>query len=201
MSRSTAAGLILASASPRRSELLRQAGFAFSVRAADVDEGVRPGEDAVRLALRLAVSKAAAIAETVLEKDAGDVILGADTVVEAPDGELLGKPADAADAARMLRLLDGTTHRVVTGVCCRSAERIEVAAAVTYVTFLSLGEAEIAAYVASGEPHGKAGAYAIQGRAARWTSRILGEYSNVVGLPLATVTTMLAGFDMQPCAD
>ena len=197
MIRNTPAGLILASASPRRSELLHQAGFAFAVRAADVDESVAPGEDAVRLALRLAALKAAAVATS----ESKGVVLGADTVVEAPDGELLGKPGDDADAARMLRLLAGATHRVVTGVCCHSAQRIEVAAAVTYVTFLTLSEAEIAGYVASGEPRGKAGAYAIQGRAARWTSRILGEYSNVVGLPLATATAMLAAFGVLPSDD
>ncbi len=194
MSRADSPSLILASTSPRRSELLQQAGFTFSVRVADVDETALPGEGAVRLALRLATMKAAAVATP----EAHEVVLGADTVVESPDGELLGKPANDADAARMLGLLAGGTHRVVTGVCCHTAERIEVAATVTHVTFLSLSEAEIAAYVASGEPHGKAGAYAIQGRAARWTSRILGEYSNVVGLPLATAASMLAGCGVFP---
>jgi septum formation protein len=193
MRRPDSPSLILASASPRRAELLQQAGFVFSVRVSDVDETVLPGESAVRLALRLATMKAAAVATPAT----GEVVLGADTVVESPDGELLGKPADDADAARMLNLLAGATHRVVTGVCCHTAERIEVAAAVTYVTFLSLSEAEIAAYVASGEPRGKAGAYAIQGLAARWTSRILGEYSNVVGLPLATAS-MLTGCGVYP---
>jgi septum formation protein len=187
------ARLILASASPRRAELLRQAGFSFQVQAADVDETALPVEDAVRLALRLAAMKAGAVAS-----GPGELVLGADTVVEAPDGELLGKPADDIDAARMLRLLSGNTHRVVTGVCCGAAERIEVAAAVTYVSFLTLSEAEIADYVASGEPRGKAGAYAVQGRAARFTSRIFGEYTNVVGLPLALVSAMLAGCGFFP---
>ena len=186
--------LILASASPRRAELLRQAGFSFQVRVADVDEAVLPGEDAVRLALRLAAIKAGVVASSSPE----EVVLGADTVVEAPDGELLGKPADHADAVRMLRQLSGATHRVVTGVCCCVAERMEVAASVTYVTFLTLSEADIESYVACGEPHGKAGAYAIQGRAARWTSRIAGEYSNVVGLPLSTAAAMLAACGIYP---
>jgi septum formation protein len=190
--------LILASASPRRADLLRQAGFSFQVRAADVDEAVLPGEDAVRLALRLAAIKAGAVASSARD----EVVLGADTVVEAPDGELLGKPITGvgadADAARMLRLLSGRTHRVITGVCCCLAERMEIAAAITYVTFQTLSDAEIESYVASGEPIGKAGAYAIQGRAARWTSRIVGEYSNVVGLPLSTAAAMLAACGIHP---
>jgi septum formation protein len=182
--------LILASASPRRADLLRQAGYAFEVRAVDADETVLAGEDAVSLALRLARVKACS--GTPSSPD--EVLLGADTVVQAPDGELLGKPVDDADAARMLALLAGGTHRVVTGVCCRRAERMEIAASVTYVTFTTIGDAEIAGYVASGEPRGKAGAYAIQGRAARWASRIVGEYTNIVGLPLSLTAAMLDGF-------
>ncbi len=153
--------LLLASASPRRSELLRQAGFRFTVRVADADETAEPGEDAVALAVRLARLKASAVGE------AGVVTLGADTVVAAPTGELLGKPADAEDAKRMLRLLSGETHEVVTGVCVTDGVRIETAASLTSVRFHSLSEQQIAAYVAGGEPMGKAGAYAIQGQAAR----------------------------------
>lgn len=179
--------LILASASPRRRELLLQAGYQFTVEPAEADETARPGEDGIALALRLAQTKA----EAVQARHPGEVVLGADTVVEAPDGELLGKPADAADAARMLRLLAGATHAVVTGVCVCSPARTEAAAALTYVTFQALDDAAIAAYVGSGEPMGKAGAYAIQGRAALWIPRILGEYSNVVGLPLALAGSML----------
>jgi septum formation protein len=189
--------LILASASPRRADLLRQAGYVFEVRAADADETVLPGEDAIGLALRLARVKACA--GTLGRPD--EVLLGADTVVQAQDGELLGKPVDDADAARMLALLAGGTHRVVTGVCCRCADRIEIAASVTYVTFTTIGAAEIADYVASGEPHGKAGAYAIQGRAARWASRILGEYTNIVGLPLSLTAAMLEGFGISGLKD
>ena len=184
--------LILASASPRRRELLTQAGYVFEVQATDTDEAAKPGESAVALALRLAEAKAAQAAAP------DTVVLGADTVVLAPTGELLGKPADGADAARMLRLLAGITHQVVTGVCLVGAEHTETAAAVTYVTFHTLSETEIAAYIASGEPMGKAGAYAVQGRAARFVPRILGDYSNVVGLPLALTADMLAAFGIYP---
>lgn len=118
------------------------------------------------------------------------VVLGADTTVTL-DGHILAKPEDAADAARMLRMLAGRTHRVITGVAVVSAERTEVAAEVTAVRFLDLSEQEIADYVATGEPMDKAGAYGIQGRAARWIPRVEGCYFNVVGLPLALVTTML----------
>jgi septum formation protein len=117
-------------------------------------------------------------------------VLGADTTVTL-DKQIFGKPADPEDAARMLRLLSGRTHRVVTGVAVVTAQRTEVAAEVTGVRFLTLSEQEIAAYIATGEPMDKAGAYAIQGRAARWIPRITGDYSNVVGLPLALVSTML----------
>jgi septum formation protein len=120
------------------------------------------------------------------------VVLGADTTVEV-DGAILAKPEDAADAARMLRLLSGRTHRVITGVAVVSEKRTDVAAEVTAVRFLALSDQEIAEYVASGEPMDKAGAYAIQGGAARWIPRIEGCYFNVVGLPLALVTTMLEG--------
>lgn len=189
--------LILASASPRRRELLQQAGFAFQVQSADIDETPEPGENPVALALRLARGKAEA-----LPLPENTVILGADTVVVAPSGELLGKPGDPDDAARMLALLSGATHRVITGVCVRSghpaASRCEVAAALTYVTFHTVSSSEIAAYVAGGEPTGKAGAYAIQGRAAQWIPHIHGDYSNVVGLPLALVATMLAAAGVLP---
>ena len=118
------------------------------------------------------------------------MVLGADTTVTL-DAHILGKPADAADAARMLRLLSGRTHRVITGVAVVAASGVQVAAEVTGVRFLTLSDEEIAAYIATGEPMDKAGAYAIQGRAARWIPRVEGCYFNVVGLPLALVTTML----------
>lgn len=190
------ARLILASGSPRRRELLAQAGFEFTVRAADVDESVRAGEDPVSYVTRLAREKAQAVFEVegqeTRDKGREDdvVVLGADTTVVL-DGEILGKPKDAADAARMLRALGGRTHRVITGVAVVSAERVEVAAEITAVRFAEIGDAEIAVYVASGEPMDKAGAYGIQGRAARWIPRIEGCYFNVVGLPLALVSAML----------
>jgi septum formation protein len=118
------------------------------------------------------------------------VVLGADTTVTL-DNAILGKPEDAADAARMLRLLSGRTHRVVTGVALARAKGTEVAAEVTAVRFLTLSEAEIAGYIATGEPVDKAGAYAIQGRAARWIPRVEGCYFNVMGLPLALVSSLL----------
>jgi septum formation protein len=127
------------------------------------------------------------------------LILGADTTVVAPDGQILGKPEDDADAARMLRLLGGATHKVVTGVALlaptASDTITEVAAEVTWVTMLTPTDKELTAYIATGEPQGKAGAYAIQGRAARWIPRIHGCYSNVVGLPLALIASMIEGVE------
>jgi len=196
--------LVLASASPRRRDLLSQAGFSFTVQAADIPEVQRPQEDPVAFVLRLAREKADAVYTARLDRSetcpgaspvpgaaSSPLVLGADTVVVAPDGSVLGKPAGVDDAARMLGLLAGNTHRVLTGVCLRSATRTEVAAELTYVTMHTLSGEEIAAYIATGEPFGKAGAYAIQGFAARWIPRIHGCYFNVVGLPLALVTSML----------
>jgi septum formation protein len=188
--------LVLASASPRRSELLTQAGYSFAVHPADISEEPRPNENPIAFALRLAREKADAVFAAIepLAEPNSPIVLGADTIVVAPDGSILGKPADAEDAARMLRLLSGATHQVVTGVCVRSATQTEVAAELTWVTMHTLSANEIAAYVASGEPFGKAGAYAIQGSAARWIPRIHGCYFNVVGLPLALVACMLETF-------
>ena len=178
--------LILASASPRRSELLRNAGIVFEVQPADVAEVPLPGELAQALAERLAREKAMAIARS----RPTDVVLGADTVVVI-DGEILSKPADAADAARMLRLLSGREHQVITGVCLVVSGQCSVASETTSVTMSEISEKEIAEYVATGEPMDKAGAYAIQGIASRWIPRIEGDYSNVVGLPVALVWRML----------
>jgi septum formation protein len=191
--------LVLASASPRRSELLTQAGYRFRVHPAHISEDALPGEDPIAYVTRLAREKADAVFRELTAGDPQELrrdgesqvaVLGADTTVTL-DNMILGKPADAADAARMLRLLSGRTHRVVTGVAVVTAEGVEVAAEVTAVRFLTLSDAEIADYVASGEPMDKAGAYAIQGRAARWIPRIEGCYFNVVGLPLALVSAML----------
>lgn len=185
--------LVLASASPRRRELLTQAGFAFRVEPASIDEELRTGENPVAYVTRLAREKAQSVYARLGAQDNATMVLGADTTVVAPNGEVLGKPADAADAARMLRVLSGATHQVITGVAVVSARVTEVAAEVTHVTVLQLGDEEIGAYVATGEPMDKAGAYAIQGYAGRWIPRVHGCYFNVVGLPLALVAAMLEG--------
>ena len=190
--------LVLASASPRRRELLAQAGFQFDAAAAHINEDPRPDENPIAYVTRLAREKADAIArlpEYAAHQDA--VVLGADTTVVAPSGEMLAKPLDDADAARMLRLLSGATHKVITGVALVAGDHTEVAAEVTYVTMRTLSEEEIAAYIRTGETHDKAGSYAIQGYAARWIPRIHGCYFNVVGLPLALVTAMLEGIEAK----
>ncbi|MGB9071350.1 MAG: Maf family protein [Terriglobales bacterium] len=183
--------LVLASASPRREELLRNAGIPFAVQPTQIAEDPLPGEGAKECAERLAREKALAVAR----QRPHDVVLGADTVVVI-DNEILGKPADGADAARMLRMLSGREHQVITGVCLVASGRWSVASETTVVTMSEITEDEIAAYIASGEPMDKAGAYAIQGIASRWIPRIDGDYSNVVGLPVALVWRMLkeAGF-------
>ncbi len=173
---------------------------------AHIPEDPLEGEDPVAYVTRLAREKAQAVfrtlsAENHTKQEAAPepgslVVLGADTTVTI-DKEILGKPEDAADAARMLRLLSGRTHRVITGVALVSAQRVEVAAETTAVRILTLSDEEIEAYVATGEPMDKAGAYAIQGLAARWIPRIEGCYFNVVGLPLALVSALLAGFKIQ----
>jgi len=255
--------LILASASPRRRELLTQAGYKFQIHPAHIPEDPHPNEDPIAYVTRLARQKAEAVYNEIVgkETDAGVpglddrgpqrqvfvvgveetwesttpnqqplVVLGADTTLTpdnqipgkpagAPglasetwestppdqqplivlgadttvtlDSHILGKPENPEDAARMLRLLSGRTHRVITGVSLVSANRTETAAEVTAVQFLTISEAEIQAYIATGEPNDKAGAYAIQGHAARWIPRIEGCYFNVVGLPIALVSTLL----------
>lgn len=180
--------LVLASASPRRRELLTQAGFSFSVHPADIPEDPLPNEDPIAYVTRLALEKAQAVYGQI--GGAGVQVLGADTTVIV-DHHILGKPEDAADAARMLRLLSGRAHRVATGVALVTARSSEATAEVTEVYFQPLTDAEIAGYVATGEPMDKAGAYAIQGRAARWIPRIEGCYFNVVGLPIALVAALL----------
>ena len=189
--------LILASASPRRRELLTQAGFTFQVHPAHVPEDPNPGEDPIAYVVRLACEKAETVFTEITKTTASEKrasaapqVLGADTTVTL-DNHILGKPENFADAVRMLRMLSGRTHRVITGVAVVTAKRTEVAAEVTGVTFRTLSDQEIEDYVATGEPMDKAGAYAIQGRAARWIPRIQGDYFNVVGLPIALVSTML----------
>jgi septum formation protein len=191
--------LILASASPRRRELLAQAGYHFTVQPSSVPESRRPGEEAIRFATRLAREKAEEVfaRHRPSSAHAPVMVLGADTVVVC-DGEVMGKPVDAADATRMLLLLSGRTHHVVTGVAVVwGLGAAEVAAELTQVTMRTLSPQEISDYVAGGEPMDKAGAYAIQGYAGRWIPRISGCYFNVVGLPLALVTSLLEGAELR----
>ena len=180
--------VVLASASPRRADLLTAAGVSFEVRPVEVDERPLDGEAPADYVSRVALDKARACAAP-----AGAVVLAADTVVVV-DGRILGKPADDADAARMLRLLSGRAHDVLTGVVVRRDAREATAVDSTAVSFTPLDEADIAWYVASGEPLDKAGAYGVQGLASRFVARIDGSYSNVVGLPVALACRMLSAF-------
>jgi septum formation protein len=183
--------IVLASASPRRQQLLKDAGIEFVVRPANIDEIQQLGEGAAYFAERMARDKARAIRASAPES----VVLGADTIVVARD-QVLGKPTDPADAVRMLRLLSNRQHFVITGVCLIGTDSHgtgfeDVRSEKTAVHFAALTDAEIRDYVATGEPMDKAGAYAIQGRASRWISKIEGDYSNVVGLPVDLVLRML----------
>ena len=204
--------LVLASASPRRHELLGRFGVAFDVRPVDLDESPRAGEPADALVRRLAVSKATAGLEAAVEPEV--VVLAADTVVVV-DGRILGKPTDPDDAARMLRSLSGRAHEVLTGVAVAhrgggdagggspevvlgAAVGVAVDVVTTEVTFAPLSDADVAWYVGSGEPLDKAGAYGIQGRGGIFVTAIDGSYDNVVGLPLAVTRVLLsdAGIDL-----
>jgi septum formation protein len=176
--------LILASASPRRAELLRAAGYEFEIVVADVDERVRDGEPPAEYVRRLAAEKSSAV----MAADA--IILGADTTVVVDD-EILGKPRDDDEAAAMLRRLAGRHHEVLTGVSIRQGAHEVGRVESTAVWFSVLTKEDIAWYVASGEGRDKAGAYAIQGLASRFIPRIEGSYANVVGLPVAVVAELL----------
>ncbi len=178
--------LVLASQSPRRQGLLRNAGIEFVVQPANLEEERLPDEDARAYAERLARDKARVVARL----RPADVVLGADTVVVV-DSAVLEKPRDAEDAARMLRLLSGRSHQVTTGVCLIGAGFEDVRSETTTVHFQPLSESDIAFYVAHGEPMDKAGGYAIQGIASRWIPRLEGCYFNVVGLPVPLVWRML----------
>jgi len=196
--------LVLASASPRRADLLRAAGFEFETVVAEVDERMRDGETPAMYVRRLAAEKSAAALAALAAQEglpglsrlsglAGvAVVLGADTVVVADDGATLGKPRDDADAAATLRRLSGRWHQVMTGVSLRKGAYEVGRVETTRVEFTTLTEADIAWYVASGEGRDKAGAYAIQGLASRFIPRIDGSYANVVGLPVAAVHALLA---------
>ena len=190
--------LVLASASPRRREILQNAGIDFIVQVADIPEIPMDGESPRGYAERLAREKALAV----FERDAGKFVLGADTIVVV-DNTILGKPRDSSDALRMLRLLSGRKHDVITGVCLVGGKTsvgssqfpvpgfVDVRSEITQVFVGNIEESEIHEYAATGEPMDKAGAYAIQGRASRWISRIEGDYFNVVGLPVSLVYRML----------
>jgi len=190
---------VLASASPRRQDLLRAAGIAITVQPTNIPEVPKDGEAPKAFAERLAREKAWAV----FKERPNDFVLGADTIVVV-DRQILGKPQDPADAVRMLRLLSGKTHEVTTAVCLMGPKAGanpgaakpesplgETGCETTQVTMNQLSDEEIRAYVATGEPMDKAGAYAIQGMASRWIPRIEGDYSNVVGLPIALVYRML----------
>ena len=194
--------LILASASPRRAELLRSAGYDFEIHAVDIDERSKPGEPPAEYVDRLAKEKSSRGLSAVvsgfgqtlegLSQTLEEVaVLGADTAVVV-GGTILGKPHDAEDAARMLRRLSGRSHQVMTGVCLQTTQRSVSHVEISSVTFAPLTEDQIAWYVASGEGTDKAGGYAIQGLASRFIPRIEGSYSNVVGLPIAVVSDLLS---------
>jgi septum formation protein len=182
--------LVLASSSPRRRELLSILGIPFTVQTAGIDESAKAGESPTQYATRLAREKARAVANG----RPADPVLGADTIVILGN-EVLGKPRDTDDARRMLRALSGKVHQVTTAVCLamngRSRDHLET----TSVFMREIPEAEINEYIATGEPMDKAGAYAIQGGAAKWIYRIEGDYFNVVGLPLAAVWQLLQSED------
>jgi septum formation protein len=196
--------LILASASPRRAELLRAAGYVFDIHAVEIDERSKARESPVEYVQRLAQEKSArALHEMSRDglpegKPEGPpkgghyalLVIGADTAVVI-GSEILGKPRDVEDAARMLRLLSGRTHQVMTGVCLVNAERSVSHVEISDVTFARLTEDQIAWYVSSGEGRDKAGGYAIQGLASRFIPRIEGSYSNVVGLPIASIDDLI----------
>ena len=177
--------IVLASQSPRRAEILRQAGIPFTIRVAAVDETPLRGEEPCDYVQRVAEMKARAAAAAPHE-----TVLGADTTVVI-DGEMLGKPADAADARRMLALLSGRCHQVMTGICVRRGSVVIRDYAVTKVWFTAMSARDIEEYAASGEPMDKAGAYAIQGLASKYIEKIEGCYFNVVGLPIALVYGLL----------
>ena len=173
--------LVLASNSPRRQQILKDAGIPFVVRVPNIHEERHPGEPPEEYARRLAEHKALAV-----PRSNDEIVLAADTVVVV-GGEVLEKPVDAPDALRMLRLLSGREHEVITGICLLSGSRTIMGAATTRVRFLKLSEPEMTAYAASGEPMDKAGGYAIQGLASKFIDRVEGCYFNVVGLPIALV--------------
>ena len=198
----SACAVYLASQSPRRRELLAQIGIAHRVLTVDIDERQRSGETPLDYVQRLAREKAAAGWQQLLMRQSGDQhlilapIIGADTAVVI-DGDILGKPTDAADAMAMLQRLSGRDHEVLTGVAIHAANAAQVVVSCTRVWFRALDRAEIEEYWASGEPRDKAGAYGIQGLAAKFIERIEGSYSGVVGLPLFETAQLLRSFGIE----
>lgn len=184
--------IILASSSPRRAEILRDAGIGFEILPAEIDETPLPGETASAMVARLAEAKARAATSQLNAGVRACFVIGADTTVEL-DGEILGKPRDPAHAREMLAKLSGRSHRVLTGIFLLQLPSGDTRAAVeiTTVTFASLGSGEIDEYVRTGEPLGKAGAYGIQGVAGRYIPKVEGCYFNIVGLPTATLYKLL----------
>lgn len=187
--------LYLASQSPRRKQLLEQLGVAFELLHVDVPEIRRPEESAEDYVSRVAREKASAGLSAVRGRDEKAIVLGADTEVVLED-RVFGKPRDAESAEAMLRALSGRTHRVISTVWCVDAARRQSATSISEVSFADPGEAGIRAYVATGEPFGKAGAYAIQGRAAAFIGHLSGSYSGVMGLPLHETARLLGAFGL-----
>jgi septum formation protein len=188
--------IYLASASPRRRELLEQLGLSLQRISADIDETPHPGEPATAYAERLALEKAAAGWRVVADSGlASSPLLAADTTVTL-DGEIFGKPADRADAARMLRLFSGRTHQVITALAVRQGEQVEHAVSISDVTFRTLTDADIERYLDSGEPFDKAGAYGIQGLAGVFVQHISGSFTGVMGLPLFETAQVLGRFGL-----
>lgn len=177
--------VILASQSPRRRELLGLTGLEFVVRAADIDETMNPDRDPREEVARLSREKAMAVS-----RQPDDAVIAADTIVVC-DGNVLGKPRDEAEAFRMLRLLSGREHQVMTGLTALRGERVITCTEVTHVRFRELSDGEIRAYIATGEPMDKAGSYGIQGGAALFVTGLEGDYFNVVGLPVCRLTGIL----------
>ena len=186
-------GIILASASPRRRELLSLLGIDFEVKCCEIDESIDeslPVEDEI---MRLSSEKARAVSSLV---SSGDIIIAADTAVTLA-GRAFGKPADSDEAFLMLKTLSGKTHEVITGVTVKKGDKTDTRAAVTKVTFRPLGDTEIRSYVATGDPFDKAGGYALQGVSSIFATGISGDHFNVYGLPLGMLTDMLRGFGIK----
>ena len=183
--------LILASKSPRRQQLMRQLGLQFTVRVTDTDETMDKSLPPQEEVARVSAAKAAAVA-----CDPEDVVVAADTIVVV-DEKILGKPADADAAVGMLRLLSGRTHRVMTGLTVRQGDRAVTQTVITELDFRPLSDAEIRTYVATGDPLDKAGSYGVQGMAGSFVERIVGDYFNVMGLPICTLTRVLRQFGVE----